>query len=99
MKITSIPRSFVMVSANNKLYPAVVTSYFAGDAWLVSDEAFEQICGSSFGVVIFEDNVEYRQHKSSIKKPTIQDWENLSNENKEVCYTRWGEPSKCIFYQ
>ena len=105
MNINAIPRSFVMVFANDQLYPAVVTGYFAGDAWLESDESFQQVSGSSFGVMTFDDDQEYKQDKSTIRKPTIEDWNALSNENKVVCYTRWADhtnpddPSKCKFYE
>jgi len=104
MNISAIPRSFVMVNANNQLYPAVVTGYFAGKAWLKSDEAFQQVSGDSFGVLTFDDDRQYKQDKRSIQKPTIEDWNALSNENKVVCYTRWADgsnpndPSKCVFY-
>lgn len=99
MDITSIPRSFVILNTGGKRYPAaVVTGYFAGNAWLKSDQAFLNIIGSSFGVLTFDDNTEYREDRNNIEKPTVEDWINLSNENKEVCYTRWGDPSKCIFY-
>lgn len=104
MDITAIPRSFVIVNANNQRYPAVVTGYFAGEAWLISDKVFQQVCGTSFGVLTFDDNIEYRQHSSDISKPTVEDWNTLSNEDKVVCYTRWAtrgnpkDPSKCIFY-
>ena len=47
----------------------IVTGYFAGNAWKVSDAAFNSITGRSFGW-LDSKGMEYRDDKSSFTRPT-----------------------------
>ena len=95
MNTTMVPRSFIIT--HNK-YPACVNGYFAGNAWLISDEAFHQISGNSFGTITFDDMTRYKEDKRLISKPTISQWNELSNEQKEFCYKVWSNPKDIVFY-
>lgn len=96
MTTTCVPRSFVIL--NNK-YPAVVSGYFAGDAWMKSEAAFHSISGRSFGVITFDDMCQYKEDKGNINRPTIKQWHDLTNEQKEVCYKAYNSLDDVVYYE
>jgi len=46
--------------------------YFASSAWLRSEEEYDQIVGRSFGITTADDNTEYKEDKSKISLPTLE---------------------------
>lgn len=94
-----VPRSFV--KANFKNIPpelGVISGYFAGNAWMRGKEEFAQISGESFGFHSFKDEQSTRESKYIMTVPTLEEWNSLTDKQKELCYRAYGDLSQIKFY-
>lgn len=60
---------FVKVQLSGGTEIGIANGYFAGDAWKISDEAYEQISGRSFGWMDSQGG-EYCEDRSKMSRPT-----------------------------
>lgn len=62
----------VMTFKGNPLLCLVQEGYFASTAWRVSQEAFQKIIGSSFGIITADNNMEYKEDKYKFRLPSSE---------------------------
>lgn len=65
------PGSTFDQSGNGELLCIATKGYFASSAWIESDERFNEVIGSSFGVITGDDGMEYKEDKYKFSRPSL----------------------------
>lgn len=66
-----------MSSSEGPIPGKAIGGYFASSAFIESDEEYSKISGRSFGWMELSSNREYRDDKSKMRRPTLDEWRTI----------------------
>ncbi len=58
------------MSGEGEILGIATKGYFASEAWIVSDESYRKMSGTSFGVITGDDDIEYCEKRNLMSRPT-----------------------------
>ena len=72
MSVTAGGRYDMTEDNSGKVLGIAEDGYFASTAWRDSDEAYNNISGTSFGITTGDDNIMYKEDKYKMSRPSLE---------------------------